>query len=352
MRIFDLLKQASGPALGTPEGVLSLGVVSPFQAQPQLPPALVAKDLGLGPGPLTRIDAMKVPGVAKGRALLHSLIGSRPLRAYRGNVALAPEAQPTWLYRSDSGISPVLRTKSILDDLIFCEASLLAVKRGDSEGAPILDAAHVPYDRWSVNQNGEILVDNIPAPEGTVIWIPGPGPGLLNSAADDIAAARDITSAYRRRVRNPLPAMVLQEQVEGTMTQSEVEDYVQAVAEARRNEDNAVMFVDGRMRLEAHAGSETDLFETGRNASRIDIANHLNLPVALLDGSVSAASLTYSTQEGQRNELVDFTLPYWIDPIQEALSLDDVVPRGQRIRFDFTDLIAPTASPTGPNTED
>ncbi len=71
-----------------------------------------------------------------------------------------------------------------------------------------------------------------------------------------------------------------------------------------------------------------------------------------MDASLSTASLTYSTQEGQRNEFADFTLPYWMEPIQQRLSLDDVVPSGIRIRFDMSDLFTTTPSPTSPPAED
>jgi hypothetical protein len=78
----------------------------------------------------------------------------------------------------------------------------------------------------------------------------------------------------------------------------------------------------------------------------------MNLPASLLEGSQSTATLTYSTSEGKRNELFDYSLPFYADPIEEAFSLDSVVPRGTRVRFDFSDFIAAAASPTGPITED
>lgn len=136
------------------------------------------------------------------------------------------------------------------------------------------------------------------------------------------------------------------------MDQTEAKTYVEAVAKARRSIDGAVMFIPNSVDLEAHNADTTDLFEAGRNALRIDFANHMNLPVALLDGSVAEASLTYSTQEGRRNELFDYTIGYWTAPIEQALSLDNVVPRGQRIRFDFTDLLNSQATPTGAPEQD
>lgn len=356
MGILDLFKRPQA-ATGQYSTLLSPdAVLSPFQAQLSLPPALVADfDMG-GVAAMTRMDALRVPAISKGRALIHSIIGSRPLRAYRGAELLTGDAQPTWLYRSDSGISPISRTKDILDDLIFNEASLLAVRRGavpaDAALGPILDAVHVPYERWNVDKDGHIVVDGKIAAFGSVLWIRGPGPGLLSVAADTVAASNDMSNAWQRRVRNPMPAFILQEQAEGSMTPEEATEYVEAVAKMRRNPDGAVMFADGRIRVEAHASEATDLFESGRNALRLDVANHLNIPAALLEGSQAAATLTYSTQEGQRNELVDYTIPYWAGPIEQALSLDGVVPRGTRVAFDFTDLIAPAASPTGPITED
>jgi hypothetical protein len=356
MGILDLFKR---PQAGTGEFSTLLSpsdVLSPFQAQLQLPPALIADFDIAGVAAMTRLDALRVPAISKGRALIHSIIGSRPLRAYRGAELLTGDAQPTWLYRSDSGISPINRTKSILDDIIFNEASLLAVRRGaaptDGGLGPILDAVHVPYERWAVDREGKITVDGKPAAVGSVVWIPGPGPGLLAIASDTVAASNDMARAWQTRVRNPMPAFILQEQSEGSMTEKEAKDYVEKVAAMRRNPDGAVMFADGRIRVEAHASEATDLFESGRNALRLDVANHLNIPAALLEGSQAAATLTYSTQEGQRNELVDYTIPFWAGPIEQALSMDGVVPRGTRVAFDFTDLIAPAASPTGPTTED
>jgi hypothetical protein len=88
-----------------------------------------------------------------------------------------------------------------------------------------------------------------------------------------------------------------------------------------------------------------------RNAVRLDVANMTGLPAASLDGSLSTASLTYSTQEGARTELAD-ALRGWTDPISARLSQDDVVPRGQRVRFDVTDLATPTPTATGIPVED
>ena len=350
MGLLNALRLSTTPVVDPTRASAALQLSSPWSTSNSLLPALLLEDLyGLdAPMVVTREMAMRIPAIAKGRAILHAIIGNVPRRAYRGDVELID--QPTWLYRSDSGISPVMRTKMILDDFIFNEASLLAVKRGN-EGQPV-DVTPIPYDSWSVNADGYIEVNGAIAPADQVIYLPGPGPGLLSMAADTILAALSTENAWTSRVRNPFPAMVLQEVEDHGMTKEEAKAYVQQVAQARRNPDSAVMFMPASMRIESHAAESTDLYESGRNALRLDFANFLNIPASLLDGSTASASLTYSTQEGRRNELFDYTISYWASPIEEALSLDNVVPRGQRVRFDFANYLTPNPAPTGPNTQD
>lgn len=348
MGIFSGIKlaaQVAQDAVPTPGHI-----VSPWSDTSTLLPALVAEDLlGLNaPELVTRSMALKVPAIAKGRAILHAIISRAPLRAYRADTLLP--SQPTWLTRTDSGISPEMRVRLILDDLLFNDASLLAVKRGFD--GMILDAVPVPFNEWKVNPDGQIEIRGSLVPADQVIYIPGPGPGLLEMAAEHIIAARSVERAWASRVRNPFPAMILKETDDNGLTEKEAKAYVSAVRQARRDPDNAVAFLPYDIEISAHQSDQTDLFESGRNALRLDFANFMNIPAAMLDGSVSTASLTYSTQEGRRNELFDYTLSYWAGPIEEALSLDNAVPRGQRVRFDFADYLTPTPAPTGPITED
>lgn len=305
----------------------------------------------------TRAEALRVPAVTKARALLFSLIAPRPLVALNAAGPLPPAQQPTWLYRTDGLISPQVRTQLMLDDLIFHEATLLAVRRGapaDGGFGPILDAVHVPRDRWEVDpDDGTILIDDEPSPDGSVLWIPGPWAGLLREAGDVIRGSRDMTRAWINRARTPVPTILLKETEANGLTDAEVETTIERVASARRSSDGTVMWIPYGVEATIQAASDdAQLFENGRNALRLDVANFLNIPAALLDGSPNTASLTYQTREGQRNDLLDYSLSYWTLPIEAALSMDNVVPRGTRVRFDFTDLNATTNAPTGAATED
>jgi hypothetical protein len=307
--------------------------------------------------PPTVADALRVPAIKKGRAILHAVLGSAPLVAIRNDAGvdtvLAGKDAPTWLYRSDTEIAPETRMAAILDDLLFYEAALLVVKRGrrpdPATRGTILDAVHVPYDWWSVDpESGVLRVNDIPMDPDAVLWIPGPSQGLLVEARAEIRQWLDMASNIARRLASPAPSIILEDSDTGDADDDEIDDMVARVAAARRSPDGGVMYVPAGIKATAvQSNDDSALYIQARNALRIDLANHLNLPVALLDGSPATASLTYSTAEGKRSEFDDLSLDYWTTPITAALSQDVVVPRGTRIRFDFSSRYAATNAPTG-----
>jgi hypothetical protein len=101
-----------------------------------------------------------------------------------------------------------------------------------------------------------------------------------------------------------------------------------------------------------HGDVKTDLYVEGRNMARLDVANYLQVPASLLEGSLTTASLTYSTREGERSDFIDTCLTYWGGAIEARLSLDDATPDGTAIRFDYTSLQAVPAPATTALTED
>lgn len=324
------------------------GIVSPW-SEGQLGEFVWSDIYGLNVVPVLRKEAMSVPAVAASRHRIVQL-ADRPLRAIRGAEDVT--ASQSWLYRTNTAVTPWQRIAATLDDWIFYGESLWVVERGaKQEGsayAPILDAVHVPFDRWEVNAEGLILVDKEPVAAEAVLYLPGPFEGLLNVASETVRAAKALERAWASRVRNPAPTVILEEREDGTVTPKEANKYVQAVSKALRDPDGAVMFVPQKINLRLESSATVDVLDKARNAVRIDIANLLNLNASALDGAKAQSSLTYETQETERAELQD-RLTFWTAPLEHRLSMDDVVPRGTRVRFDFA---ITTPAQTGTPTED
>lgn len=339
MGIFSAWRVSTGTR--TPENL-----ASPW-ASSQLPQIAVSDILGnLEELPLTRTEAMRVPSVAKARNLLTSVIAPLPLRVLNKDGLVA--RQPTWVSRTDN-TSPLMRLLWTIDDCLFFGNAVWRVTRG-ADGYP-LTADRVPPELWTIT-DGHILIDGKEVDESEVLFFQGPHEGLLNIATATIRGGRDMETAWQARVRQPIPAMELREVTDQGLEDSEIQDILDTWKKARRSPDGAVGYVPYGYELHDHGATDAKLFEEGRNAVRTDIGAFTGIPSALMDASLSASTLTYSTQEGQRSEFLTFAVPMWTAPIEARLSMDDVVPSGQRVRLDLSDLIAPTAAATGVPTED
>lgn len=334
------------PGTGNTTTGRAQGIVTPWADQTALKQLVYADVLGADQMPVTRAAAMQAPAVAGGRGRIIEQIAGRGLYAVKAGAPTP--TQPSWLYRSDSGVSPWHRMAGTLDDLIFFGWSLWVIARG-ADGFPI-DAIHWPFDRWSIDADtGVISVDQVPQSAEQVILIPGPHDGLLNIAAPTIRGALQLQRTVVGRASTPAPVILLQETEDNGMTQEEAQAYVRAVAAARRDPDGAVMFVPHSITATVQQDSASDAMENARNAIRTDLANFLNLPVDALDGTKQAGGGQMDVRYqgvGSTPSNLDDRMRFWTEPIEARLSLDDCVPRGTAVRFDFSAPSTPTGTPT------
>lgn len=333
---------------------VSLSLESPNQTS-SLAKVVYAEYFAGEVGEVTRLSALQIPAIKKARDVLVGIVAGLPLREYEGDTVVD---QP-WLYRTKTAISPWHRTAYIFDDLFFYDWAALTVER-DSTGQ-ITDSVRIPWERWTVDEfTGLVFVDGKIVDSDQIVLIPGNGSGgILTAGAPTIRGARALEQAWIGRAQNPIPLMELHQITEDELTDGtvdpdddEIGDMLTQWATARTSPTGAVGFTDNRVEVRTHGQVSTDLFEEGRNAIVLDIARLTGLPAALLDGSMSTASLTYSTQEGKRNEFVDYTLPMWLAPIEGRLSLDDVSAEGRVIRFDKSSLTTTVQAAVNEPTKD
>ena len=328
------------------------GLTSPIRPQTPASPwsttalsRIVINQLaGLSPATaaVDRALAMRQPSIVKARALIAGILARHPLAAYRGSEQIDT---PAWLSNSASGISPWSRMLWTYDDLFFHGSALWALDR-DPSGA-IIDAMRLPHEWWTIDpQTMRISVHDQAVTADDVALFESPQEGLLTIGRDAIPAAADIEHAWADRVRSPIPMVELHSTDRNSdLEESEAAKLVASWETARAAGGTA--YTPAGIALNVHGQVSADLFIGGRNAVRLDVANYFNIPAALLDGSVSVASLTYSTKEGARNELVDYTLGYWAAAVTSRLSMDDISAPGTRVDFDLSALLSlPQQQPT------
>lgn len=306
---------------------------------------------GLAVTPATRAEAMRVPAVAKARATLVTLIAGAPLRALDADGLRSP--QPAWTYRTNGMLSPWHRMAWTVDDCLFYGWSCWQATIGADRFPLHMD--RVPYGAWAVDADQRIVYADAQDPRHGepipgALLIPGPSEGLLANAGGTIRAAANVERSWAGRVRNPIPVVELHETLPNSISREEARELVATFNKNRNDPDGATTYTPANLELRTHGEVTADTLIEARNAVRLDVANFTNLPAAALDGSLSTASLTYSTQEGKESEVAQ-AVRYWSDPIAARLSQDDVVPAGTRVRYDFSQYVTPPL-PTGPVVED
>lgn len=296
---------------------------------------------------------LRIGPVKRSYEIVCGVLAKMPWRQYDENGETS--VQPRWLVNSSSGIAPRNLRYGVIGDLFLHGWAVIGFELGE-DGYPA-DALHIPAGWWTLDkQTGNITVDAaVPARfKQRVVAIPlGYGSnGLMNDGIEALKDARAINAAYRDRINNPIAQTVLTIEADrwDGWTREEREQFRQSWIKGRQSGNGATALKPSWVSVDMPGALPTDLFESGRNANRLDIANHAGIPADLLEGTKQgggSGELHYSTEAGgaQRNELWDFGLSKFADAIEARLSLDDVCPSGLSLRVDPGDyLVAPTPS--------
>lgn len=352
MGFFDFIRR--------PVSVMAPSILSPYSPQDSITTLLVSE---LYPDhdtskTLTRDVALRIPAVKRAHDVTCGVLARMPWRQYTGPAESTK--QPEWLVTSNTGIAPRNLRWGVASDLFMSGWAAIAFELGDDD-LPF-DALHIPIGSWGVDkQTGRPVVTNneVPAAFSHVVAIQlGYGSnGVLTDGFETLQDARAILSAYRDRIDNPIAQTMLTiaaDRWDG-WTKEEREEFRQLYMAARSSKGGATGMKPDWVTVDYSGELPTDLFESGRNANRLDIANHAGLPAGLLEGAKQSggSDIHYSTEAngGTRNELWDFGVSKYADAIQARLSLDDVCKPGDSIRIDSSHyLTAPT--PADPQTSE
>lgn len=317
------------PETGFPQSTQVTGVFSPSTLALALFP-----DVDTSLFPVDVATALTVPAVQRGIQIFSS-IGSRlPLRAQdaTGNVLDLP-----FLNSTAGAITPQKRTAGVIQDLIFHNHALLSVER-DADGY-VVSFAHVPAYYWTLDSNGNILVNGKQVPAGQYVYVPSLMPlGFLNVARDSIRQYRNIVQTINNRTAAPEPVVMVRETKALEVTQDEVDDALASLTESLQSKRGGIVYVPDGLEITGFGATDSAnaLMLEARNALRVDVANHLGVSAALLDGSGGGDANVYQNAVDERNELLELSLKTWTEPLADRLSQDDCTPPGVKVSVDYS----------------
>jgi hypothetical protein len=338
---------------------VTTSIVTPWSPQDSLQTFVLSEALGVelkSAATVTRDTALKIPAVKRSHDIVCGVFARMPWVQYDGAQPLA--AQPAWLTTSNTGVSPRNLRWGVASDLFMTGWAVVGFELG-ADDLPA-DALHIPAGWWNVEPDGRITVDERIATRYTqrlaAISVGYGSSGMLIDGHDTIQQARLVEAAYGDRIENPIAQTdltIAADRWDG-WSKTEREDFRRLWIAGRSAAGGSVALKPDFVQANYSGAIPTDLFESGRNAVRLDIANHAGIPASLLEGSKhggSSGEMSYSNETDRRNELWDFGLAKYADAAEARLSLDDVCAPGQSIRVDASRYLS-VPTPTDPQTSE
>lgn len=312
-------------------------------------------------GEMTRDMALRIPGVKRAHDILCAIAAGMPYYEMDGDQRVAD--QPRWLTSSRSGVSPYHRWFGVASDQFMTGWACLGFTAHPADD-PDADALHIPFGMWGIdtedgNRVKPTTAARFPAEYAAhMVAIPlGYGSnGMLNDGIDTLRQARFVEEAYEDRIENPvaLTIMTIQGDRYDQMSREKRRELRRDWAEGRKA--SSIGMTPDYVKIDTAGQIATDLYESARNASRLDLANHAGVPASLIEatrqGGGGGQDVRYSNDETARNELYDFGAAKYVRAVEARLSLDDVCLPGRSIRADLSSFMATPSPGTNPTSED
>ena len=357
------IEAAYAPA---PVAAPPLAISSPWSPQDSLVTFAVDALGGLADNPLARLTrevCLRVPAVKRAHGIHCTEFAAIEFYEMDGDNRV--NDQPKWLTNGSSGVSPYHRRFGVGSDLFFWGWACVGFTDDLS------DALHIPFGLWRIEDDGTVWIDPDKISgkwakyRARPVIIPlGFGEnGLMVDGIDTVQEARQIEAAYMDRLGNPVPLTILDVpwDVWQGWDKTEREDFRNQWINGRRSANGSTAMKPDTFGVDMPGAVEVNLYESGRNAVRLDIANHTSTPASLLEGvrqggSGGGTEMRYTgVQNGaSANELWRFGLARRMTLAWEArMSLDDVCTTpGRSIRGDLSSVFAIPEPTTNPTSED
>ena len=306
--------------------------------------ALIPDSVGLPEGRASVGEALAVPAISRGVDLYTAAISQL-------TFAASEESPSTrWLNWTEGPISPALRNVDLALDLLFERWACLAVAR-DADGY-VENGIRIPPHMWDFDSDGLITVGGKAVPQDEVLFVPSfKRLGLLDYAASTIRQYLNICRTMTDRTANPTPLIGLA--MDATADPDEAAQAQEDWHSARTSPNGAVAIIPPGIKLETPGADKDDsaLMIGARNAIRLDAANYMNLPAAMLDGN-SGTTDQYSNTLQNTNEFLKLSVSLFTLPLAARFSQDDVTRPGVKVSMDTStfDAFVPAKGNVGTAT--
>ena len=326
--------------LGTPEQKPDIearaGITIPFYQDAYFTPFNTFR--------VDRSSAMQVPAVARARNIIAGTIATLHLHSYNEITGAKVEGRSI-LKQPDPAIPIAVTMAWTVEDLLFHGRSFWQVLEVNNEDGRPTQARRIDPTRvtFTTDLNTQEIINGFyiegglmpMSGVGSLIMFSGIDEGILNRGGRTISTALKLEEAVQRMASEPNPTMVIKNSGVD-LPPEQVSSLLAQWKQARATRSTAYLSGPLDVTTFGYDAGQMQLTESRLNTAA-EIARMCNIPAWYINAE--SASATYSNVSQERRSLVDFSLKPYMSCIEERLSMQDITPRTQVVRFDLDDYL-------------
>jgi len=344
MGIFDrkVNKAAISPA---PAKAAAAGAMNPGYNSSNVGANMIGQYYTYREGQL-RAAAISIPAISRARDLLASVIGCMPLQMYNEmwngeemeRVYIAPRS---WLRRPDPTVPYNFLMSWTFDDLYFYGRAFWYITSRTADGYPAtfsrLPAGSVTTTDMACPvwfaPSKEVYFQGGQIDPANLVQFLSPTQGMVYSSQAAIETAIKIQDARARNASSSIPAGVLRQTGGEPLSAQELADLAAAFNTARATNQTAALNEFLTYEPTTMSPDKMLLIESA-NYSALETGGRIgNVPPYLI--GVSTGSYSYQSSQQARMDLLFFGVKLYADAIAETLSMNNVLPNGTYVSFDY-----------------
>lgn len=291
---------------------------------------------------VTRQSAMAVPTIARCRSLICNTVASIPLKTYDKATGEEVPNMP-WVEQLDKRQPRAVTLAWLCDSLMMYGVGYLKVSELYADDLRPSRFEWISNDRVTTKYNEKstevdyYMVDAVRVPDsgvGSLITFQALTQGLLLTSLNTIQAALNIEKAASVASETPVGSGYIKNNG-GDIPDEEVQGLLNAFKTARQA--RGIGYLSQQLDFNATAFSPKDMmYNEAKQYFATELARACNVPAWMVDAEIQR-SMTYQNVIDARKDFVAYSLSPYITAIEARLSMDDLTPRTQEVRFAVDD---------------
>jgi len=291
---------------------------------------------------IDRQNAMSVPSIAQCRNLICGTAASIPLEIYSMSTGEEIQNQPMWVRQPDKRAPRAVTISWTVDSLLMYGVAYWRVTDVGSDNRP-LHFEWLQNDRVTLKLNkfnSEIdyyMVNGERVPDsgvGSLITYQHLDQGILLRGSRTIKAAADLELAASIAAQTPQPSGFIKNNG-ADLPDDVIQGLLATWKQSRLAKSTAYLTSTLDYTPTQFSPAEMMYNEAIQNMA-LQVCRMMNVDATYLSAETMRSN-TYSNILDKRKEFLAYTLQPYITAIEDRLSLDDITPRGQIVRFDVNE---------------